>query len=301
MDIKQALQDNCKATHRLCVTKIGGLGIMGAFELQDTETLRSGGCLDNRKVREERIIAFKVYDSCRAQNCLTPAEIGPSRAVEPFCIGEENHKEGDIIRPPDNAASATIEHLKIKRIIVVSKQPSPFKNGYWDVDIKFVFEYLITFREADACVICSVKANNSYSMRVTLFGSMGSDLVIGTDLLRAFGDSATFDAEPFVLVEAKAVSLNASIHYPHHHGKHECKDREEVHVTIGLFSIVKLFRLVNLSVESRGFDIPDECRPSPTPVNPCAFFEKMEFPMDIFAPPQKKEFSSGISHNIHKD
>ena len=43
---------------------------MGAFELQDTETLRSEGSLDhNRRVREERIIAFKVYDSCRSQNC----------------------------------------------------------------------------------------------------------------------------------------------------------------------------------------------------------------------------------------
>ena len=41
---------------------------MGAFELQDTETLESG-CPDPRRVREERIIAFKVYDSCRQLHC----------------------------------------------------------------------------------------------------------------------------------------------------------------------------------------------------------------------------------------
>ena len=274
---------------------------MGAFELQDTETLGCEGSLDHRRLREERIIAFKVYDSCRAQNCLTHLEIGPARAAEQLCIGEEHHREGDIIKPPPNAASATVDRLKIKRIMVVDKQPSPFKNGYWDVDVKFVFEYRITFREADACVISSIKGNNIYNMKVCLFGSVGSDLVIGTDLLKAFGDCATFDAEPFVLVEAKAVSLHAGLHYPRHHGPRD-HDHEaqatEVRVTIGLFSIVKLFRLVNLTVESRGFDIPDECPNAVSPISPCAFFEEMDFPMDIFAPPQKKEFTAGLSLNI---
>ena len=272
---------------------------MGAFELQDTETLRSDGAYDHRHLREERIIAFKVYDSCRQQNCLTYEELGPARAAEQLCIGEEHHREGDIIKPPPNAASATVDKLKVKRIIIVDKQPSPFKSGYWDVDVKFVFEYRITFREADACVITCIKANNIYNMKVCLFGSIGSDLVIGTDLLRAFGDSATFEAEPFVLVEAKAVALHAQLHYAHHHEHHESDAQAtEVRVTIGLFSIIKLFRLVNLTVESRGFDIPDECTPAPSPVCPCAFFEDMDFPMDIFAPPQKKEFTAGISLNI---
>jgi len=272
---------------------------MGAFELQDTETLRSGESYDHRRLREERIIAFKVYDSCRSQNCLTHLEIGPARAAEQLCIGEEHHREGDIIKPPPNAASATVDRLKIKRIMIVDKQPSPFKNGYWDVDIKFVFEYRITFREADACVISSIKGNNIYNMKACLFGSIGSDLVVGTDLLKAFGDCATFDAEPFVLVEAKAVALHAQLHYPRHHEHHDLDAQAtEVRVTIGLFSIVKLFRLVNLTVESRGFDIPEECSPAPSPISPCAFFEEMDFPMDIFAPPQKKEFTEGISLNI---
>jgi len=276
---------------------------LGAFELQDTETLRCGESPDHRRLREERIIAFKVYDSCRRQNCLTHSEIGPARAAEQLCVGDEQHKEGDIIKPPYNAASASVDRLRIKRIIIVDKQPSPFKNGYWDIDIKFVFEYRITFREADACVISSIKANNIHNMKVTLFGSVGSDLVIGTDLLRAFGDSATFEAEPFVLVESKAVSLHAQLHYPRHHDHHPDMETQaiEVRCTIGLFVIVKLFRLVNLSVESRGFDIPDECESgTPTPISPCAYFEEMDFPMDIFAPPQKREFDAGLSLNISR-
>lgn len=99
----------------------------------------------------------------------------------------------------------TIDHLKIKKIIIVDKQPSPFRHGFWDIDLKFVFEYRLTFREADGCVIACIRANNIFNMKLSLFGSVGNDLVIGTDLLRSFNDSATFDAEPFIWVEAKAV------------------------------------------------------------------------------------------------
>ena len=272
---------------------------MGAFELQDIETLGSEGTLDHRRIREERIIAFKVYDSCRQQNCLTHAEIGPARAAEQLCVGEEHHREGDVIKPPPCAASATMDKLKIKRILILDKQPSPFKTGYWDVDVKFVFEYRLTFREIDASKICSIRAQNTYTMKVSLFGSVGSGLVIGTDLLKAFGDSATFDAEPFVIAEAKAVALHAQLHYSHH-GRHEGDEprAKEVHVTIGLFCIVKLFRLVNLFVESKGFDIPDECSPAPSPVNPCLVFDGMDFPVDIFAPPPKKNFSENFGTNL---
>lgn len=274
---------------------------MGAFELQATDNAQAEKmCFpDPKRVREECIIALKVYDSCRHQDCLTPSEIGPARAAECIVIGDESHKEGDIVRPPDNAATVTVDHLRITRIIIVDKQPSPFRNGFWDIDIKFVFEYRLTFREADGCVIACIKANSIFNMKLALFGSVGNDLVIGTDLLRSLNDSATFEAEPFIWVEAKAVALHAKLHKSHRHERcdDDRRDRGEVHVTLGLFSIIKLFRIVNLTVESRGFCIPDECEDI-SPVSPCEYFEELDFPMDIFAPPQRPEFISGISNNI---
>lgn len=71
----------------------------------------------------------------------------------------------------------------------------------------------------------------------------------------------------------------------------------EVVVTIGLFTIIKLYRIVNLLVESRGFCIPEECE-EVSPLNACEFFDNLDFPMDIFAPPQKPEFLAGISGDI---
>jgi len=125
--------------------------------------------------------------------------------------------------------------------------------------------------------------------------------VISSDLFcHMSGDSKTIDADPFILVEARAVALSAELRYARRRSGMEedvAPTPNEVDVTIGLFTIIKLFRIVQLSVESKGFCIPPECE-DVSPLNPCDFFENLDFPMDIFAPPQKPEFVAGISGNI---
>ena len=178
---------------------------MGAFELQDTPVLaerpagrpvempseKHGGpsAADHRKVKDECIIAYKVYDSCRRQNCLTPRELGPARAANACSVGDATHNKGDIIQPFGGAASVTMDKVRIKRIQVVDKQPSPFRAGYWDVDIKYVFEYRLTFREAGGSLIHHVDATSLFNMKATLFGSVGADLVVGTDLYKGSGET----------------------------------------------------------------------------------------------------------------
>ena len=260
---------------------------MGAFELHDKPAIAepahdmekpgAPGAEDRRGVKDECIVAYKVYDSCRRQNCLTPRELGPARAAGPCTVGEADHGEGDVIKPPCGAASVTMDKVKIKRIQVVDKQPSPFRAGFWDVDIKYVFAYRLTFREAGGKVIDQVEGASVFNMKSTLFGSVGADLVIGTDLYKGAGE--TFAAAPFIWVEAKAVGLDSKLY--HHHG------HSEVHVTLGLFSILKLFRLVHLNVQSKGFCVPNECHDQGD-INPCEYFQDLDFPMDIFAPPLRK-------------
>ncbi len=277
---------------------------MGAFELNNNsncdENVASEN-VDTRRVKEECIIAFKVYDSCRQQDCLTANEIGPARAAKNTVIGNETIQEGEIIDPPSNAAAVTIDNLRVKKVIIVDKSPNPFKNGFWDVDLKYVFQYRLTFREADGTPINSpVCANSIFNKKVTLFGSVGSDLVIATDLFKCHtNDSTTLRAEPFIFVEAKAVALAAELKLQRRISPIEDLPPEpnRVNVTIGLFTIIKLYRLVNLNVQSKGFCIPKECEDI-SPLNPCDFFESLDFPMDVFAPPQKPEFLAGISGNI---
>jgi len=254
----------------------------------------SGGC----RPKDECLIASKVYDSCRQQDCLGRRELGPARAAEPKAADGISCKEGDIVVPPVNAASVSMEKLRVKKVIIVSKQPNSFKNGFWDIELKYVFEYRLVFREVDGSVIGSVRANSSFNKKVTLFGSIGTDILISTDLFGrsrdmggGYGETLSLEADPFVLTESKAVALNAEIKY------RRCRDGEpdengtsdrpsEAEVTIGLFTIVKLFRIVQLTVETKGFCMPPECEEEP-PICPCEFFEKIEFPWDIFSPPDQ--------------
>jgi len=276
---------------------------MGAFELNCNES-EVGGAVESppRKVREECIIALKVYDSCRQQDCLTDDELGPARAAEDVTIGDEVIREGEVIDPPDNAAAVTIDRVKVKKVIIVDKDPNPFRRGFWDIDLKFVFEYRLTFREADGSPIrpTNIRANSIFNKKVTLFGSEGSDITLSTDLFCERGRTNTIDSEPFILVEAKAMALAAELKFQRRRNitaEDLAPTPNRVNVTIGLFTIIKLFRIVNLSVESRGFCIPDECH-EVSPLHPCDFFEDLDFPMDIFAPPQRREFLEGISNNI---
>ncbi len=65
------------------------------------------------------------------------------------------------------------------------------------------------------------------------------------------------------------------------------EDSRKVLVTLGLFTIVRLEREVQLVVPVIDFCIPqDECTVS-TENNPCELFEKLCFPVDEFFPPEK--------------
>ncbi|MCL2698742.1 MAG: 5'-nucleotidase C-terminal domain-containing protein [Defluviitaleaceae bacterium] len=91
---------------------------MAAFELRRGEAPGAAeavecGCALPKKLKEECIIAFKVYDSCRNQHCLTHEDIGPARAAECARIGDKQYQEGDIIDPPDNAGgNKTLKNIK---------------------------------------------------------------------------------------------------------------------------------------------------------------------------------------------
>ncbi|MCL2396991.1 MAG: hypothetical protein FWC93_02900 [Defluviitaleaceae bacterium] len=235
----------------------------------------------HHRLRSEPLLALKIYDSCRHKNCLTRSELGFARSID-----------GHPIIPPEDAHSVTIENLHIRRIVIAKKEPSPFKRGFWDVEVRYIFDYELKFAGHEDNKYENVHATSSFTRCTNLFGSVGAEVAMATDL---FGRAeTTMSGEPFAIVEAKALGLAAEIVRKrcHHH-----EEPAHVAVTIGLFSIIKLYRLVSLLVESRGFVIPEACG-DVCPLNPCDFFEELNFPMDSFAPPQKPEFMAGVSGDI---
>ncbi|MCD8089187.1 MAG: hypothetical protein LUD81_00930 [Clostridiales bacterium] len=275
---------------------------MSAFDFEGCGCSCSAGSenpgTNNGSIKDECLIAFKVYDFFRIQECLTKDELGYSRAAEDVVTDGTKISAGDVIVPPEGAASVVIEDLEIEKVNVLKKKRNSFRSGYYDVDLQFIFNYKLIFSEAGGCVIGSIPATNTFSAKVSLFGSIDTDVNLSTDLFGGAGcsNSITLDANPFVWIESKSVALASDLVYPS-----SCCGSDGsaagVKVTIGLFAIIKLFRIVNLLVKSAGFCIPEELEDISS-TDPCDFFENLDFPMDSFAPPQKREFDEGISSNI---
>ena len=61
-------------------------------------------------------------------------------------------------------------------------------------------------------------------------------------------------------------------------------------VSLGVFSIIKLERRVQLLIPSYDYCVPQKECVSATDDNPCDLFDRIRFPMDEFYPPERAEF-----------
>jgi hypothetical protein len=266
--------------------------------MDDFEICRKPCC---QPPQSDCIIAHKIFDQCRIQICLTSGIIGPARAA---CgIGGNGNNccckpapKGEIIVPPPNAVNVTITDLCLTNITVISKTPSAFRNGFWDVVVKFTFTYILKFYDAESNEIFVIPAYSTYTTTLSLFG--GEDMCV-TMYNELYADKV--QNGPFVAVEGNAVALASCLSYPcppnlvspqTQIGNCDCTVLGSgmlipvaVNVTIGLFAVVKLFRFSNMCVENHGDCMPDDCSAvSPETLDPCTFFDSLDFPSRLFAP-----------------
>ncbi len=285
---------------------------MGAFEFD--LTARNCSCNDSSSgAGETCIIAQKIFDQCRIQKCLNSDILGPARAAR--SNGNSCNDmlcEGDIIVPPCNAADVSICDLELDHIEILRKRANPLQDGCWDLELKYVFNYILEFRRADGCFIGCIPATNSYNLRVTLFGSTEADVTTVTDLYDCCGNS---NGGPFAIAEGKAVALQADLRYPssgcdpcrpphgydcdcgstpRSHGDAAMGAPVAVNVSIGLFTIVKLFRTVNMRINSLGRCTPETCSATSVSGDPCRNFERIRFPMDMFSPSTEPKSCCGF-------
>lgn len=292
---------------------------MGAFEFENKSDLqaRNCGCGCGQERGEACIIAQKIFDQCRVQKCLTSDILGPARIAcnhGPNC--GDMLCDGDIIIPPVNAASVTMHNPVLSRIDILRKCPNGFQEGCWDMELRYVFDYTLEFRRADGCPIGCIDGSNSYNLKVTLFGSTESDVTTATDLYDCCGNS---QGGPFVSAEGKAVGLAAELKYPGCSNNcgcgcgcncgcgcgcgDNCGDASmgapiAVNVTIGLFTIIKMFRTVNMLVESMGRCVPEECTVTSNSCDPCKGFDSIPFPLDLFSPSAEPRACCGFGETM---
>ena len=255
------------------------------------------------KLREAVCIHVeKVYDNCREKDCIEDAVVDFVDNVQ------------DLIQ---NAVKVKTKDAEVVAVLA-DLEEVPFKRGFFTVNVRYKIRVAVEFCYKD---VTGKLVNSSpkigfvwFSKTVILFGSEGKVKIFRSvdpaNALPAHCDSSSDgcgalveqDNLPIIKVEvAEPLVLNTRIKRVHEKRHCGCDDdkneinavigpQRRVVVTIGLFSIIKLVRLVQLLIPAFNFCYPNKECVTSTDDNPCDVFDTIEFPLDQFFPPQKFEF-----------
>ncbi len=238
----------------------------------------------------------KVYDSCKDKDCIEDARVFLTACGQELV---------------DRAVN-----VKCRKAEVIwafpDVEPIPFNKGYFSVDIKFFFKITLDVFTGVGKPT-QVEGLATFDKKVILFGSEGAAKVFESHYSYDRFDEQLWQKTnmPKAIVEvvdplalsSKVVDLEDSMccctddidfsTVP------ECVcnvfddrlvlsgERKRVFVSIGLFSIVRIERSVQLLVPAYDFCVPKkECTVS-CDDSPCDLFEKINFPFEEFFPPER--------------
>lgn len=272
--------------------------VAGLIDGEDICKLREAVCVQ----------AEKVYDHCREKDCIEDAVVDFVEDVQ--CL-------------IDKAVKVRVKEAEVVKVLA-DLDDVPFKRGFFTVNVRYKIKVRVEFCYRDQLnnlVSSDPKVGFVwFAKTVILFGSEGQVKVFSStdpefcsspDDCDGCGSMVQQDNMPTVKVEvAEPLVLNARIkrvHCPRVRplgddydddigddnvaaGGKRIFPQKNVVVTIGLFSIIKLTRLVQLLIPAFNFCVPTrECVAS-TDENPCELFETIDFPFDQFFPPQIFDF-----------
>ncbi|MBC7766196.1 MAG: hypothetical protein H7Y41_06890 [Hyphomonadaceae bacterium] len=241
----------------------------------------------------------KVYDSCREKDCLEDLKV--------IFLCERDQ------RLIDNAINVKVRKAKI--IWVFSDvEEVPFNEGFFTIDIKFFFEITLDVFTGVAPPT-PVRGLATFDKKVILFGSEGKAKIFSSKFKDDEIDKQLCPKNnlPVAVIEVvEPIPLAARLADAHHHHHHhccmdvssipqsvlsnfdvvpeQCEAQQNVFVSLGIFTIVKLERKVQLLIPVFDFCFPENECIEATADNPCELFDRIRFPFNEFFPPQKHDF-----------
>ena len=252
----------------------------------------SFGCREKVCIQTEQI-----YDSCRSKECIeclrvylteTGQEI-INRAVDVKC------RKSEVIW------------------VFTNTEQMPFNRGYYTVDLTYFFKITLDVYTGVARPVC-IEGLASFNKKVVLFGSEGNAKIFESRYKEDSFDPQLWQKTnmPKAVVEVvDPICLGAKLaergdgccmasddidicNIPdcvrrvfddRFIGQNECG--RNVFVSLGLFTIVKLERNVQLLIPAYDFCIPEKECVASTIDDPCNIFENISFPVDEFFPPRQ--------------
>ena len=235
----------------------------------------------------------KVYDACKEKDCLEDLRVYLTRS------GQET---------AERAISIKVKSAEILWVYS-DVEAVPFNKGYYTVDLKYFFKIGLDIFTGSGRPTY-VEGLSTFSKKTILYGSEGNAKIYTSRYKPADNDIAESVKTnlPKVVVEVvDPITLNAKFvdkeseccncdcditTIPGEISR--CFDDDlvvsgalrTVYVTLGIFTIVKLERYVQLLIPVCDFCIPNKDCIDSTDEEPCKIFDRITFPVDEFFPPQ---------------
>jgi len=242
------------------------------------QTFKEAVCID----------AERVYDSCSDKDCLEDLRV------------YFNDEDQTII---NNSVAVKCRGAELFNVFI-DVEPVQFNRGFYQVNISFCFHVTLEAFETPCGRPCYVHGVASFNKTVILFGSEGNVKIFSSELSNDPDDDednstsnlpkAVVEAVDPICLGAKLVEADCSNEGFQLPGSFTSKLRGSVGcvvptkvalVTLGLFSIVKIERNVQMLIPAYDFCIPDkECTSSTS--DPCELFKSLKFPISEFYPPR---------------
>lgn len=278
---------------------------------------------DLSKIKEAVCIQVeKIYDSCKEKDCVEDARV----------LFKCPEKVQWIVKHAINVKIRRAEVVKVYSDVEPVPFKRGFYTVDVKFFIKVTLDFFVT-KPGGGVKIITIPGLVTFDKKIILFGSEGNVKIFKSHFVEGGIDqpinhNLQQDNLPIAKVEvAEPIALNARIidlldkllddscdnHCPRsvsdvledveideseflgdanderHLGHHKV-----VVATVGLFSIIKLARLVQLLIPAFDFCVPNKKCIASTDDDPCELFETIEFPTDEFFPPQKFEFPGAM-------
>ena len=274
------------------------------------------------KIREAVCIQVeKIYDSCKEKDCIEDAKVlfkDPDRIHWLICHAiNVKARRAEVIK-----VFSDVEAVPFKR---------GFYTVDVKFFIKVTLDFFVP-RQNGGIRIIPVPGIVLFDKKVILFGSEGNVKIFKSHFVEHGIDNPADSALqqdnlPISKVEvAEPITLNAKIidvlenscddgcdrHVPQaisellddvdfddvdlgrSDDERQLVITRQVVATIGLFSIIKLARFVQLLIPAFDFCVPNKQCIAATDEDACSLFDTIDFPIDEFFPPQKADFPGAI-------